>query len=294
MHSTAKIRKAVIPAAGYGTRLFPATKAVKKAMFPIVDRQGQAKPIILAIVEEALSAGIESVGIVVQPDDRHEFESFFKTMPQGEYLNKLAPRYTEAITALQTIGERITLLTQERQDGFGHAVFCAKEWVNDEPFLLLLGDHVYLSNTEASCAQQMVDVYQPGQNVIGVEPTPIEEIVHQGCVTGHWKKPSVLEITQICEKPTVDYARQHLQVANLPPDHLLSVFGLYILEPRIFDYLAAQIQQNQRERGEFQLTSCLETLRQERGMTGYLVNGRSFDTGQPDSYRQALIEFRQA
>ncbi len=294
MHSTPKIRKAVIPAAGYGTRLFPATKAVKKALFPIIDRQGQAKPIILAIVEEALSAGIESVGIVVQPDDASDFESFFKTMPQGAYFEKLAPKYTEAINALQAIGERVTLLTQETQEGFGHAVFCAKDWVNDEPFLLLLGDHVYLSNMEASCAQQMVEVYQAGRSVIGVEPTPIDQIVHRGCVTGRWQEPSVLEITQIYEKPTVDYARQHLQTDNLPPDQLLSIFGIYILEPPIFDHLEAQIQQNRRERGEFQLTSCLETLRQAQGMTGYLVNGRTFDTGQPDLYRQALIEFRQA
>lgn len=294
MHSTAKIRKAVIPAAGYGTRLFPATKAVKKALFPIIDQQGQAKPIILAIVEEALSAGIESVGIVVQPEDRYEVEAFFKTLPQGDYLQKLTPKYTEAINALQEIGERVTLLTQETQDGFGHAVFCAQEWVNNEPFLLLLGDHVYLSNTETSCAQQLVKMYQPGQSLIGIEPTPIEQIVDCGCITGRWQEPSRLEITQIYEKPTVEYARQHLQVADLPPDQLLAVSGMYILEPQIFDHLASQIQQNRRERGEFQLTSCLESLRQAQGMSGYLVNGRTFDTGQPDSYRQALIEFRQA
>lgn len=294
MRSTAKIRKAVIPAAGYGTRLFPATKAVKKALFPIIDSQGRAKPIILAIVEEALSAGIESVGIVVQPDDRDEFESFFHAMPQGDYLQKLTPKYTEAITALQKVGERVTFLTQATQDGFGHAVFCAQDWVNGEPFLLLLGDHIYLSNTETSCAQQMVNAYQPGQSLISIEVTPIEQIVDRGCITGRWQEASLLEITQIYEKPTVEYARQHLQVANLPPDQLLSIFGMYILEPQIFDHLATQIEQNRRERGEFQLTSCLETLRQNQGMTGYLVDGRTFDTGQPDAYRQALIEFRQA
>lgn len=287
------IRKAVIPAAGFGTRLFPATKAVKKELFPIIDRHGRAKPIILAIVEEALSAGIESVGIVVQPDDRPHVEAFFHDLPTGEYLAKLTEKYSADIHSLQEIGQRITFLSQPTQDGFGHAVFCANEWVGNEPFLLLLGDHVYISDTDISCAMQLINIFQQtGKSTIGLEVSPIEDITHRGCVTGVWQAPdSVLNITQLYEKPTVDYARQHLHVPDMPADQSLAVFGMYVLTPQIFDYLADHIQRNVRERGEFQLTSCLDRLRQEEGMMGYRVKGRSFDTGQPQSYRQAIIEF---
>lgn len=148
-----QVRKAVIPAAGFGTRMFPATKAMKKELFPIVDRSGFAKPIILAIVEEALSAGIEEVGIVVQKGDRTFFEDFFNTPPSAELFQKLSVQNREYSQYLQDIGQKVTILTQDVQEGFGHAVFCAREWTNDEPFLLLLGDHIYSSETETSCAR---------------------------------------------------------------------------------------------------------------------------------------------
>ncbi|HEY9905300.1 MAG TPA: sugar phosphate nucleotidyltransferase, partial [Candidatus Sericytochromatia bacterium] len=152
LHAKRKVRKAVIPAAGFGTRLFPATKVVKKELFPIIDRDGRAKPVILAIVEEAISAGIEEVGIVVQKSDRQVFEDFFKAPPKEELFNKLSLENQEYSRYLQDLGSKITILTQDEQEGFGHAVFCANQWVNDEPFLLLLGDHLYTSDTEISCA----------------------------------------------------------------------------------------------------------------------------------------------
>jgi UTP--glucose-1-phosphate uridylyltransferase len=290
------VRKAVIPAAGFGTRLFPATKAVKKELFPIIDAEGRAKPIILAIAEEALSAGIESVAIVVQPSDREQFESFFQALPEGDYFQKLATKQGAYIEYLQSVGERVTILTQETQEGFGHAVFCAQDWVQQEPFLLLLGDHVYKSDQESSCAAQMLAIFERcGQSVISVETTPAAEISHRGCVVGTWQEPDVLlQVTQLVEKPEVEYARQHLHIPGMAPDQLLSIFGMYVLLPEIFDYLAEEIRDNRRDRGEFQLTSALDRLRQELGMVGYRVQGRSFDTGLPDAYRQALIEFRQA
>jgi UTP--glucose-1-phosphate uridylyltransferase len=289
------VRKAVIPAAGFGTRLFPATKAVKKEMFPIIDAEGRAKPVILAIAEEALSAGIESVGIVVQPSDRDLFENFFKTLPEGDYFQKLAAKQGDYLEYLRSVGERVTILTQETQEGFGHAVFCAKDWIENEPFLLLLGDHVYKSDQEISCAAQMLAMFEHyGKSVISLEVTPAAEISHRGCVTGTWQEPDVLLVTRLVEKPEVEYARQHLHISGMAPDQLLSIFGMYVLSPQIFDCLEEQIRHNLRDRNEFQLTSGLEQLRQDLGMMGYVVKGRSFDTGLPDAYRQALIEFRQA
>jgi UTP-glucose-1-phosphate uridylyltransferase/mevalonate kinase len=296
IHAQKKVRKAVIPAAGFGTRLFPATKVVKKELFPIIDRDGRAKPIILAIVEEAISGGIEEVGIVVQKSDRALFEDFFKAPPTKELFNKLSPQNQEYSQYLQDLGSRITILTQEEQEGYGHAVFCAKEWVKDEPFLLLLGDHVYASENETSCASQVLDIYeQVGQSVVGLTVMPAEIIHKAGCVTGIWQESdSILSVTQLSEKPDIDYARSHLHMEGMADDQFLGIFGMYVLEPKIFDFLEEHINQNIREKGEFQLTSCLDRLRQEEGITGYLVKGRYFDTGMPEFYRQTMIDFRNA
>jgi UTP-glucose-1-phosphate uridylyltransferase/mevalonate kinase len=295
IHAQKKVRKAVIPAAGFGTRLFPATKVVKKELFPIIDRDGRAKPIILAIVEEAISGGIEEVGIVVQKGERALFEDFFKTPPTKELFNKLSPQNQEYSQYLQDLGSRITILTQEEQEGYGHAVFCAKEWVKDEPFLLLLGDHVYASENETSCASQVLDIYdQVGQSVVGLTVMPAEIIHKAGCVTGVWQESnSILSVTQLSEKPDIDYARSHLHMEGMADDQFLGIFGMYVLEPKIFNYLAEHISNNIREKGEFQLTSCLDRLREE-GITGYLVKGRYFDTGMPEFYRQTMIDFRNA
>lgn len=296
IHAEKKVRKAVIPAAGFGTRLFPSTKVVKKELFPIIDKDGRAKPVIMAIVEEAISAGIEEVGIVVQKGDRALFEDFFKTPPTKELFHKLSPQNQEYSQYLQDLGRKIAILTQDEQEGFGHAVFCAKQWVQDEPFLLLLGDHLYASDTEISCARQLLDVYkQVAHSVVGLRVTPAEVIHHYGCVTGVWQESnSILSATQIYEKPNVEYAHQHLHVEGMAENLFLSIFGMYVLEPKIFDYLEEHIRHNIREKGEFQLTSCLDRLRQEQGITGYVVKGRCFDTGLPDVYRQTMIDFRNA
>jgi UTP--glucose-1-phosphate uridylyltransferase len=290
---TNKIRKAIIPAAGFGTRLFPATKVFKKEFFPIIDRDGRAKPTILLIVEEAMSAGIEEVGIVIQSSDRPLFESFFKTPPKPELFQKLSPQSQDYSQYLQQIGEKITLLIQDKQEGFGHAVFTATNWVGNEPFLLLLGDHIYRSNERISCASQLIKVYQDlEKSAIGLTIMPGDIIHKAGCVTGIWQElNSILSITKLYEKPDLEYARSHLHVEGMPEDKFLAVFGMYVLEPKIFNYLEAEIKNNLRYKGEFQLTTCLDKLCQDEGMFGYLVKGQYFDTGMPEFYRQTMIDF---
>ncbi len=289
-----KVRKGVIPAAGFGTRLFPATKAVKKELFPIIDREGRAKPVILSIVEELISGGIEEVGIVVQAGDRAIFEDFFKSPLSPEFFNKLSPQNQAYSQYLQNLGNRVTILTQDVQEGYGHAVFCAKEWVNNEPFLLSLGDHVYSSDTDISCAAQVINIYeQIEQSVVGLTTMPAGIIEKAGCVAGVWQElNSIISLTEVAEKPTVEYARQHLRVEGMAEDEFLCIFGLYVLTPTIFDCLSEDIKNNIRFKGEFQLTTCLEKLRQREGMTGYIVKGKCFDTGMADVYRQAIIDFR--
>jgi UTP--glucose-1-phosphate uridylyltransferase len=294
--SQKKVRKALIPAAGFGTRLFPATKIVKKELFPIIDRDGRAKPIIMAIVEEAINAGIEAVGIVVQPEDRELFTDLFKTPSKPELFKKLSPENQAYSQYLQDLGKQITILIQTEQEGYGHAVYCAKDWIEQEPFLLLLGDHVYTTKTERSCAKQMLDIYQQfEQNIIGLTIMSAEIIHKAGCVTGVWQQPdSLLEITEIYEKPSLEYARQNLSVNGMKQDEFLGVFGMYILESKIFDLLAEDIKNNCRFKGEFQLTTCLDKLRQQQGALGYLVQGQYFDTGMPLFYRQTIIDFYQS
>lgn len=291
--ANSKITKAVIPAAGFGTRLYPATKVVKKELFPIMDRDGKVKPVIQVIVEEAIAAGIEEIGIVTQPEDIGIFTDFFKTPPSKELYQKLSHQNREYSEYLQELGGKITVLTQSEQEGYGHAVFCAREWVNNQPFLLMLGDHVYSSNTDQSCARQVLDIYEQSDcSVIGLDTMAAPIIQKAGCVTGTWRElNSVLEITQVYEKPTVEYARQHLRVEGMEEDEFLCIFGLYALTPKIFEFLEEHINNNFRERGEFQLTSCLDRVRASEGMTGYLVKGKSFDTGMPNAYRQTMIDF---
>ena len=291
-----RIRKALIPAAGVGTRLFPASKAMKKEFFPIIDKDGKAKPVIMALVEEALSSGIEEVGIVIQEKDRQLFEEFFAMPPPIDHYNKLSKEHQAECRYLQELSHRITFIPQDLQDGFGHAVYCAREWIDGEPFLLMLGDHLYASDNEITCTQQLIDAYETeGKSVVGLRKTPADEVGSYGCVGGVWKEvKDVLSVTEFYEKPDLGYAKRYLQVEGLTDDTFLTVFGIYILTSDIFNYLEEHISHNYREGGEFQLTSCLDRLRQEEGVSGYLVQGRRFDIGNPEVYRQTLIDFRNA
>jgi UTP-glucose-1-phosphate uridylyltransferase/mevalonate kinase len=292
--STQKIRKAVIPAAGFGTRLFPASKALKKELFPIIDSDGRAKPVIMAIIEEALEAGIEEICLVVQKEDQPLYEDFFCVPPRPENLNKLSDESRQYLDHVLDIGHRISFAIQDTQDGFGHAVYCAKDWVGNQPFLLMLGDHLYESSRDVTCAEQLMRVYEKTrQSVVGLRVTPADEIHLYGCAGGAWKDDeSVLSITELIEKPSVEEARKRLSVEGVEEGHFLTIFGLYILEPEIFGYLEENIAHNLREKGEFQLTSCLDHLRQDDGVSGYLVDGKRFDVGVPDAYRQTIIQFR--
>lgn len=291
----AKVRKAVIPAAGFGTRLFPATKATKKELFPIIDRDGIAKPAILLIVEEALEAGIEEVIIIVQPDDLEDFRAFFNDQISIENYNKLSRQSQEYARRILDIGHRVTFVSQTAQEGFGHAVYCAHEAVGQEPFLLMLGDHIYRSTSSRSCARQLLEAFnQHGISVLGLRNTPEVEIGNYGTATGVWiEGNSLMNVTEFAEKPPVDYARTNLRVPGFPEDEYLTVFGQYVIKPQLFNYLAENIANNVRERGEFQLTSALDRLRQEDGFLGLVMEGKRYDIGLPNAYLETLQQYRE-
>jgi UTP-glucose-1-phosphate uridylyltransferase/mevalonate kinase len=288
-----KVRKALIPAAGFGTRLFPASKATKKELFPIVDRDGIAKPVILLLVEEALSAGIEEVILIVQENDLDDFRSFFEVQVTIENYNKLPRQFQEYAQRILEIGRRVSFVTQGAQEGFGHAVYCAREAVGNETFLLMLGDHLYRSNSDLSCAQQLIEAFdEHGMSALGLRRTPEAQLENFGTATGVWlEKERLLSISEFAEKPTVDYARNNLRVPGLPDDEYLTVFGQYILKPMLFDYLEEHIKNNVRDRGEFQLTSALDRLRKEDGFLGVLIDGQRYDIGLPEYYLETLRVF---
>lgn len=293
LHASPRVRKAVIPAAGFGTRLFPASKATKKELFPIIDQDGIAKPAILLIVEEAFAAGIEEVYIIVQRDDIDEFRSFFNTQISIENFNKLPPHFQEYSRRILQMGQSVKFIIQENQEGFGHAVYTTRESIGDEPFLLMLGDHIYRSSSPVNCARQLIDTYnQHGVSVVGLKKTPASDIGSFGVTTGTWiEEGKLLNITEFAEKPTADYAQTNLRIPGYDPDQYLTVFGQYIINPEIYEFLEMNIRNNIRERGEFQLTSALDRLRRFGGFQGLVVDGRRFDIGIPDSYLQTLQDF---
>jgi UTP-glucose-1-phosphate uridylyltransferase len=295
MQTTPKVRKALIPAAGFGTRLFPATKATKKELFPVVDRDGIAKPAILLIVEEALKAGVEQVIIIVQEHDLPAFEALFNEQITIENYNKLPRHFQEYAKGLLEIGQRVSFVIQDRQEGFGHAVYCARDAIGDEPFLLMLGDHLYRSTDECSCAEQLIKAYQQhATSVLGLRQTPGDQIANFGTVTGVWlEEGRLLSVTEFAEKPTLDYARTNLQIHGIPEDTYLTVFGQYVIKPKLFEFLEEHIVHNVRERGEFQLTSALDRLRQEEGFLGLMMDGQRYDLGLPESYLETLRTFHQ-
>lgn len=286
------VRKAVIPAAGFGTRMFPASYAVKKEFFPVVSADGLAKPVILEVIEEALSAGIEEIALVIRPEDEALFRNFFKTPLDPDHYNRLPEACRQYADRLRDIGGRISFIHQTEQSGFGHAVHCAREWVGDQPFLLLLGDHLYQSDAETSCAGQLLAAFSrlSDSSMIAVHPVPAERVVHYGTVSGRWtgQAQKTLQITDLAEKPTMDYARTHLHTAAMPEDTFLCVAGQYVLTPAIFEHLGRDIAGNRRANGEFQLTAALDNLRRSEGLNALRLEGRPLDTGLPDTYARTV------
>ncbi|MEJ2208515.1 MAG: sugar phosphate nucleotidyltransferase [Anaerolineae bacterium] len=289
-----RLRKAVLPAAGLGTRLFPATKAVKKEFFPVVDHDGLAKPVVLLIVEEALAAGVEEVIVIVQEQDRDLFEAFFHGQGSAWENGRLSPALRAYARRIVEMGRHVSFATQREQAGFGHAVYCAREAVGDEPFLLMLGDHLYRANGGRSCTRQMLDAFhEQGRSVLGLRPVPEAEVVHYGVARGQWLEGQhLLQVEGLAEKPAVGEARTHLRVPGLPEGTYLAFFGQYALEPEVFDYLADEITSGDPPPGaEFQLTPALDRLRQERGMAGLVVDGQCYDMGLPRAYLHTLRSF---
>lgn len=282
-----KVRKAVITAAGRGTRQYPASSTVQKEMFPLVDVDGLTKPTIQIIAEEALEAGVDAICIVTAPGDEEMYRRHFRGLAED-----LLPAYRDKEWALREserlrrIEQVLHYVAQDSPQGYGHAVHCAKDWVGDEPFLLLLGDHVYIScHPEGKrCARQVVDVFeQHGQTVSSIKRTP-QSLLHLfGTVRGEPlpTEDGLYRVEAMVEKPSVDRAERELRTPGLAPGEYLCFFGMHVFTPAILDCLSHTIAHGVRERGEFQLTTAQAMLAKQEPYLAFEVQGQRYDMGVP-------------
>ena len=283
----AKVRKAVITAAGRGTRQYPASTAVQKEMFPLVDRDGLTKPVIQIIGEEAIDSGIEQICIITQPGEEQQYRDYFRRMSDADVRQFRGKDWAILESEkLGAFGERLTFAEQHSPEGFGHAVYQAKQFVGDEPFLLLLGDHIYISDVKDRCARQLIKVYESYMldAVSGVQPT-LERLLHLfGVIRGGPIEPAkgIYKAELIVEKPSIETAREQLATPGQPAGNYLAHFGMHVFSPRIFDSLEYLIKNNVREKNEIQLTAAQEHLRQHTEKYWCVVTqGQRYDTGIP-------------
>ncbi len=277
-----QITKAVITAAGRGARQYPASDTVQKAMLPLVDRDGLTKPVLQIIAEEAIESGIEEICVVSAPGDeayyRHHFRSYAQNL-RSAFQN--IPWAEEQARRLVDLEARLRFVVQPEPDGYGHAVWCAREFVGTDPCLLLLGDHLYISRASRRCAQQLLDLAgAEGCPVSAVQATR-EHLVHQyGTLTGRRlaERHDVYQIDEILEKPTPTLAELRLQVPGLRAGYYLCFFGMHVLTPIVFELLDELVRGNVREGGQIQLTTALNVLA-PRALPGAGDSGRASQPG---------------
>ena len=266
-----KITKAVIPAAGLGTRFLPLTKSMPKEMLPIID-----KPVIHYVVEEAVEAGIEDI-IIITGRGKRAIEDYFDTAPELETRLK-SQKKNEAIKRLKKLSEfpNIHYIRQKEPNGLGHAVLCAEQHIGNESFAVLLGDDIITN--EQSCTGQIISLYSRlKSSIISVEPVPQEKVSSYGIIKGTVIEPNLLKIEDIIEKPALDKA----------PSNLGAV-GRYVFVPEIFDCL------KKTGRGvgnEIQLTDAIRLLVKDHPVYAYQFKGKRYDTGDKVGYIETIIDF---
>jgi len=290
------VRKAVITAAGRGTRQYPATSVVQKEMLPLVDRDGITKPVIQIIAEEALEAGVNEICIVVSPGDEQQFRHHFRAI-----AHDLLPAFAGKEWALREseklakIEGTLRYLVQQTPEGFGHAVYQCREFIGDEPFLLLLGDHIYIDLEGRRCARQLIDAYTvtKADSMSAVKRTPSSQLHLFGAIRGLLDADFDLplySVKAIEEKPSIDYAMKYLVTPGLPRGQFLCHFGMHVLSPAIFDCLEDLIKNGIRVRGEIQLTTAQQMLLDRLGKYYCCeLTGDRYDTGVPFGLMEAQV-----
>jgi len=291
------VRKAVIPAAGLGTRHFPASLAVKKELFPVVGPDGIARALIHYHLSELLGAGIEEICIIVQPGDDTAIKAYLNG-PAEDYLRRLEkyPRLLEEARRMRELGRCIRFVFQREQEGYGHAVFQSRDFAAGEPVLLCLGDHLF-RGAPLSPYREMAQMAESGngRSVSAVNRIRARELKGYGTIAGKRRKGNkrLIDVELIIEKPDLETARQRLRVDGLGEDEFLGWFGMHLLAPSIYDILDGMIRDNIRDNGEFQLTRAQEIQRQREGYCALeMADAERFDFGLPDDFVHSTAAFR--
>ena len=267
-----KIRKAVIPAAGFGTRFLPATKATPKEMLPIVD-----KPTIQYIVEEALDSGIEDI-LIISGHAKRAIEDHFDAAPALEAELRARGKLDLLAEVQETADINIHYIRQKYMRGLGDAILCAKSFMGDEPFAVLLGDDV-VYNPAKPALRQLMEVYeQTGLSVLGCQKVRPEQVSSYGIVAGTSEAdPRLMRVTDMVEKPALEEAPSRL-----------AVLGRYIITPEIFELLEHTAPG---KGGEVQLTDALRVLAQQEAVYAYDFEGMRYDLGNKLGFLKATIDF---
>lgn len=278
-----QVTKAVITAAGRGSRQYPASDPVQRAMLPLVDRDGLTKPVLQIIAEEALESGIEEICVVTAVGDEPVYRRHFRGFEEN--LKAAADEYAwaeEQGHRLAELEQRLRFCEQPEPRGYGHAVWCARWFVGDDPFLLLLDDHVYLSAEPRRCARQLIELAVAESCPVSAVQATREHLIHQyGTLTGRRlaQRPEVYIIDEVIEKPNPTLAELRLQVPGLRAGHYLCFFGMHVLTPSIFELLDPLVAGDVRELGLIQLTTALNQLAGREKYLALETRGSRFNLG---------------
>jgi UTP--glucose-1-phosphate uridylyltransferase len=297
MNTTSPVRKAVIPIAGFGTRHFPASHAVKKELFPVVGPDGIARALLHYHLIELEAAGIEEICVIVQPGEDERVRDYLRG-PGKAYLKRLEhyPALLQEAERMKRLSERVRFAVQREQEGYGHAVFQTQQFASGEPVLLGLGDHLF-QGTSTSPYRELAQTaaVSSGKSVSAVNRISADQLSGYGTIAGTRRPedPRLIDVSLIIEKPTVAVARATLHVDELPADTWLGWFGMHLLAPSIYDILGEMIRDNIRDNGEFQLTRAQEIQRQREGYLALeMTNAQRFDFGVPDDFVANITAFR--
>lgn len=266
-----KVKKAVIPAAGFGTRFLPATKSTPKEMLTIVD-----KPAIHYNVEELIEAGIEDILIIIGRN-KEDIANYFDRSPELElFLKENGKEELLELTERISNMANIHYVRQKDAKGLGHAVHCAKTFVGDEPFALLLGDDLVYATTP--CIKQLADMYETYEStIIGVQNVDKSQVNKYGIIDGLKVGENLYEVKDLVEKPSIEEAPSNI-----------AIMGRYILTPDIFHMIE---ETPPGKNGEIQLTDALRRLNQQKEIYAYLFDGKRYDTGDKLGYLIATVEY---
>ncbi len=266
-----RVRKAVIPAAGWGTRFLPATKAMPKEMLPIVD-----KPTIQYIMEEAVASGIEEI-LIITGKSKRSIEDHFDRSVELEMVLEKKQNY-DLLEIVRGVSEMVDIhyIRQKDTMGLGHAVYCARTFVGQEPFAVLLGDDI-VYNDQRPCLKQLIECYDLyNTSILGVQEVPWNTVDKYGIVDGKQIADRVYTVDHLVEKPNVGEAPSNM-----------GILGRYIITPAIFDILAAT---KPGKGGEIQLTDALGELAQAEAMYAYNFEGERYDVGNKQGFLEATVE----